>query len=249
MQFQSLESLAVDGVLTDNGCTPSQCQQCSVRHLAFCSVLSLTELKELEQIMQEVNVEAGTTLVLEDEPTDFLYSVTQGCVKLYKSLADGRCQNIGFLLAGDFLGNIHSSGYLYTAEAVDSVRLCRFPRAALEQLFTRYQHLERRLFGIVDNELSLAREQMLLLGRKTAKERVASFLIQLYRRAKRRQLSVEPLSLPMTRADMADYLGLTTESVSRVFTKLRQENLLALPKSHHVLFLAPEQLEALSEGD
>ena len=247
MQAQKVSLLRSESPF-EAGCSASQCQHCSVRHLAFCSALAADELTSLEAIMHDFHFAPGETIVAEDDANDSVYSLTHGCIKLYKSLSDGRCQNIGFLLPGDFLGNIHSSGYLYSADAVTEGRLCRFSRTQLQSVFQQYPHLERRLFGIVDNELSLARDQMLLLGRKSARERVASFLMHMYRRAKRSQLPLQPMSLPMTRMDIADYLGLTTESVSRTFTKLRKEGLLALPKANQVMFLMPETLEDMADG-
>ena len=134
-------------------------------------------------------------------------------------MADGRRQVVGFLVPGDFLGLAFGRTYVYTAEAITAVAACRFQRSRFMELLEELPALEREILGRTSNELAAAQQQMLLLGRKTARERLASFLADL---AERSDADGGPLELPMGRADIADHLGLTIETVSRTFTGLRR---------------------------
>ena len=120
----------------------------------------------------------------EGDAADFVYNVTRGVMKLYKLLPDGRRQITGFLLPGDFLGLAGKDGYSYSAETVDAVELCRFPRRKLNELFEAFPQLERRMLKLATDELIAAQDQMVLLGRRTAAEKVAIFLLRLSEREK-----------------------------------------------------------------
>ncbi|MHA1113170.1 MAG: helix-turn-helix domain-containing protein [Alphaproteobacteria bacterium] len=225
------------------------CAACEIRDLSFCAVLSPTELERLRAITTDLRVEAHRTIVSETEPADHLFNVTAGAVKLYKLLMDGRRQITGFLFPGDFLGVALNDRYVYSAEAITPVSMCRYDRARLEGLLDEMPALEKRLLGITANELVAAQDQMVLLGRKTAQERVASFLLDLSRRASRRGQAPDPIYLPMTRADIADYLGLTVETVSRTFSRLRKLGVIALEGNEMVRLVDRAALEELSEGE
>lgn len=226
----------------------SPCGACSVRHLTFCAPLGEEELNHVTRIVQNVELHPSDPLFDEGEDANFIYSVTAGAVKVYKLLSDGRRQIIGFLFAGDFLGLADDETYAYSAEAIIHSTLCRFPRRKLEALLERYPRMERRLLGMASHELAAAQEQMLLLGRKTAREKIASFLLSLGQRAAQRGQSSNPVSVPMSRNDIGDYLGLTTETVSRTFTQLRQNNLIVLHPAGRVELLDVDALRDIAEG-
>ncbi len=206
----------------------SPCHACAVRHLTFCQPLDDEELKQLSAIVTSVELVPGDPLFDEQEPAAHLFNVTAGTMKVYKLLPDGRRQITGFLFSGDFLGLAKAETYAYSAEAVTHAALCRFPRKKLEDLLARYPKLESRLLGLASHELAAAQEQMLLLGRKTAKEKIVSFLLTLAERAARRGQAGNPIAVPMSRTDIGDYLGLTTETVSRTFTHLKARGLISL---------------------
>ncbi len=227
----------------------SPCGACSVRHLTFCAPLGEEELNHVSRIVQNIELHPGDPLFDEGEDATHLYSVTAGAMKVYKLLPDGRRQIIGFLFAGDFLGLADDEAYAYSAEAITHSALCRFPRRKLEALLERYPRMERRLLGMASHELAAAQEQMLLLGRKTAKEKIASFLLSLGRRAEQRGQTANPVSVPMSRNDIGDFLGLTTETVSRTFTQLRQAKLIALMPAGRVDLLDVEALQDIAEGN
>lgn len=226
----------------------SPCAACGVRDMAFCGVLDDSELPELLAIMQTTGANPHGSIIDEGEPADYLFNVTQGAVKLYKLLPDGRRQITGFLFEGDFLGIAMNERYAYSAEAVDKVNLCRFPRRKLEHLLDRFPKLEKRLLGMASNELVQAQDQILLLGRKTAQEKIVSFLLNLSDRAVKRGASATPISLPMGRADIADYLGLTTETVSRAITNLKRDGYIRLLQGGKVELPDLEALQELAEG-
>jgi CRP/FNR family transcriptional regulator len=179
-------------------------------------------------ITQRLRFKAHEPLFAEGEPAAHVFNVTSGVVKLYKLMPDGRRQITGFLGVGDFLGMAVGETYAYTAEALSDAWVCRFPRARLEALLIEFPQLQRRLFAMASTELRAAQDQMLLLGRKTAKERLCSFLLYMSQRAVRSGEKASPIVLPMTRSDIADYLGLTIETVSRTLTQLKAEGLIDL---------------------
>lgn len=213
------------------------CHSCAVRSLSLCGAMQVNDLQRLELLRKDVNLQPQETLFYEGDGADALFNVTLGAIKIYKLLADGRRQITGFLLPGDFLGLALLNRYSYSAEAITSARLCRFPRTALEKLLDEFPKLEKRLLQSASNELAAAQDQMLLLGRKTAKERIATFLLSLADREARRTGPSDIVDLPMSRNDIGDYLGLTVETVSRTFTRLRKTGLIELRGAHHVALL------------
>lgn len=205
-----------------------------MRALSVCGALKVEDLHRLDRILTHVRVAPGQVVFMEADPADHLFVLTEGCVKIYKLLADGRRQITGFLYPSDFLGLALLDQYAYTAEAVTESALCRFPRRQLEGLLEEFPELEKRLLGVASNELASAQDQMMLLGRKTAEEKVVSFMLMLERRAAQRGASAPGIELPMSRADIADHLGLTTETVSRCFTRLRDKSLISFSNPHVV---------------
>ncbi len=207
-------------------CMAAYCRVCAVRGMTFCAGLREEEIGELSAIATHVGAEARQIIFQEGDPAGHLFNVTGGVIKLYKLMVDGRLQVIGFLMPGDFLGLASMDAYAYSAEAITDVTLCRFPRSALDELFVRFPRLKGRLFDIANHEIAEAQDQMLLLGRKTSREKVATFLLRLSERGRRHGTPASPVAVPMSRADMADYLGLSKETVSRTLTQLKRRGLI-----------------------
>ena len=228
--------------------TPAICAACEIRDFTFCASLDDQELRSVQAIVRPVRLGALQLLFQEGDPADSVYNLVSGVIKLYKLLPDGRRQITGFVYPGDFLGIATGAGHAYNAEAVGDVSLCRFPRRRLFALFERYPKLEHRLFGIATDELTAAQDQMLLLGRKTAAEKLASFLCRLADRTGDGGDADDPILVPMTRGDIADYLGLTVETVSRTFGRLRKAVLVAVPDPHHVVLSDRDGLEDIAEA-
>ncbi len=187
---------------------------------------------------------AGETVFAEGDDADSVYEVVSGMVRLYKLLPDGRRLITGFLSAGHLMGLAPEGVCVYTAEALTEVTLCRYKRTAFERLIDEVPGFAKRLLAATSHELRAAQDQMLLLGRKAASEKLASFLIMLAEQ----QEDEDEIDVPMTRSDIADYLGLTIETVSRTLTKLRQDGLIALPNPTRIEILDREQLEDLAAG-
>ncbi len=224
------------------------CGACTVRHLTLCGALDEEELAQMSAITSSMELSPGDPLFDEGEPANHVFNVTAGAIKVYKLLADGRRQMTGFLFPGDFLGLANEETYAYSAEAVTHTALCRFPRRKLERLLEQYPKMEHRLLGIASHELAVAQEQMLLLGRKTAREKIASFLLMLSRRLVQRGQNGNPVAVPMSRNDIGDDLGLTTETVSRIFTQLKQGGSINLLPGGKVEMADRARLEDIAEG-
>ena len=163
-------------------------------------------------------------------------------------MPDGRRQITGFVGVGHFLGLAVSDTYAFSAEAIDPVRYCRFSRPKLRTLLDDFPAMEKRLLQLASNELVAAQEQMLLLGRKTARERVASFLLAQARLGLVCQMPRARFALPMTRGDIADYVGMTIETISRTLTKLRSDGLIDIPNANDIVILNRPAMERIAEG-
>jgi CRP/FNR family transcriptional regulator, anaerobic regulatory protein len=224
------------------------CETCAARTLSICGAMRQEDLGHLAVIRSGQTVEPGRTFIEEGESATHFFNIIEGAVKVYKLMADGRRQITGFLFAGDLLGLAFNESYTYSAEAITTVRICRFPRRPLERLLDEFPKMEKRLLAMASNELAAAQAQMMLLGRKTAHERVASFLLSLAERQERLGNDGESLHLPMTRTDIAGHRGLTTETASRVFTNLKKRGYIALENGGRVRITDRDELEELASG-
>ncbi len=226
----------------------SPCAACPVRHISVCSALSDQELERLEAVKTHVTLDPGDRLFDEGEEATHIFNVTGGTLKLYKLMPDGRRQVTGFLFPSDFLGLADSETYTCSADAVTGLSLCRFPRKEFASILQTFPNLETRLLGIAQNELKEVQEQIMLLGRKTAMERVASFILLLSSRAKRLGLPDNPVSMQMNQGDIGDYLGLTIETVSRTMSRLKRLNVIGTKAKGRVDILEPETLQEIADG-
>jgi len=204
------------------------------------------ELDGLVRIGITVQAAPGQTIVLEGDPCSHCFRVLTGAVRLYKGTADGRRQLIDFLVAGDCFGLL-GAHYTYGVEAITHSTLLKAPRASLAAAVRERPALADRLIELAAAELGRAHDQMLLLGRKNAQEKVASLLLELARRSGADDAK-PAFRLPISRQEMADHLGLTIETVSRTITRLKDDGLIALPTPHDVELLHPADLTALAEG-
>ncbi len=221
-----------------------KCDTCSVRHRAVCGALTTKELQHLNQIARHKKISAGEIILSDEEPADYVGIITSGAVKLSKTLADGRQQIVGLQFASDFLGRTFNDRNHFFAEAATDVEVCSFLRHEFETMLEKFPELESRLFQDTLDELDAAREWMLLLGRKTAEEKVSSFLLMLARKSTLMgchhsdALAFATFTLPITRADMGDYLGLTIETVSRQITRLKANKVISITGNRE--FLVPD---------
>lgn len=203
------------------------CSACPIRHRAVCASCDAEELSRLEAIKSYRTWKAGETIVLEGDALPFCASVVAGCATLMRTLEDGRAQMVGLLLPSDFLGRPGRGTAPYEVTAATDVTFCMFRRTDFETILRDTPHVAERLLEMSLDELDAARDWMLLLGRKSARERVASLLAMILRRAATGPVP-RHATLPLTREAMASYLGLTIETVSRQMTALRKEGLIVL---------------------
>jgi CRP/FNR family transcriptional regulator, anaerobic regulatory protein len=215
------------------------CSNCPIQHRAICAQCEPDELRLLEEIKYYRSFEAGQTVTCAGDRTDFVASVVTGVATLTKTMEDGRTQMVGLMLPSDFVGRPGRDVTPYNVTAVTDVLMCCFRKKQFEAMMIRTPHISQRLLAMTLDELDAAREWMLLLGRKTAREKIASLLAIIARRdtdlAELRQANIRSFDLPLTRAAMADYIGLTLETVSRQMTALRQDGVIVLQGLRHVI--------------
>jgi len=175
----------------------------------------------------------------EDEPADFVYKVVSGAVRTTRILSDGRRQIADFHFVGDVFGLEAGETHSLCAEAITDCRIALVKRIAVDRATDRDSLAARELWGVTARDLRRLQDHMLLLGRKGAMERIAAFLLDMSARTGER-LAVD---LPMSRSDIADYLGLTIETVSRSLTQLERDGVVALPSFRRVELLNRAALE------
>jgi CRP-like cAMP-binding protein len=198
----------------------------------------------LERAGTRVKVRRDEAIFWEGDASDHCYKIVAGAVRISKVLPDGRRQIADFFVAGDIMGFEPGESYDFTAEAIVDSLLLKCPRRRLDAFIADDPSAQRALLSVALDRLSAAQRQMVLLGRKSATEKVASFLSALAARSP----AATELDIAMSRTDIADHLGLTIETVSRAFTKLRQQGLIALPHPQHVEILDGEALQEIADG-
>src|SRR6476620_11554259 len=193
--------------------------------------------------LSEFNYKKGTEIFGEKEPAEYDYQVKVGAVRSYKLLSDGRRQIGAFHLAGDIFGLENGSEHRFTAEAIVDTTVRLIKRRSLELVAESDAIVARNLLSMTTNNLQHAEDHMLLLGRKTSLERVAAFLIEMDRRL----AAAGVLALPMCRRDIADYLGLTLETVSRALSRLHELGILGFigNNQRQIVLLDRQQLASL----
>ena len=229
------------------------CSDCAVRDSALCAALDDDELARLNRIGRRQRLAKGETLQFAGDDSLVFANVVDGVLKLATSTADGREQIVGLLYPADFLGRLFAVRVDYDCTALTDADLCVFPRKGFEAALTDFQKLERSLLERTMAELDRTREWMLLLGRKSAEEKVASFLLNIIDRltpegCARKTAGAQTYVLPLTRGQIADVLGLTIETVSRQMTRLKSAGIIALPSTREITILKPEQLLRMAEA-
>ncbi len=231
----------------------SQCEACPIRHRAVCASCDADELAMLEAMKYYRTYEAGQPIVWRGDRLEFVASVVSGTATIEQLAEDGRRQTLGLLLPSDFLGRPGRENALYDVSAVTEVTLCCFRRQQFEKLVKDTPHIAQRLLEMALDELDAARDWMFLLGRKTAREKIATFILLVERRTRAPGLelgSAPPqLELPLTRDAMASYLGLTLETVSRQISGLKKDGLISLTGNRHVTVNDLEALKAAAGED
>ncbi|WP_298161061.1 cyclic nucleotide-binding domain-containing protein [Brevundimonas sp.] len=227
----------------------SDCNSCGARALSVCGAADDPDIQRLGDLAEVLNLKSGAVLIREGEPAPHVFNIAAGSLRVYKLLPDGRRQITGFLFAGDFLGLAIGETYVFSAEAMEASTVCRFRKGPFRALVESSQPLEHMLLHRTSHELAAAQNQMLLLGRKTAIERMASFLLDLPGHDPARPSAPGHVRLPMKRGEIADYLGLTIETVSRVLTRMKVKGLISIPSPNELIVERPERLRQHASGE
>lgn len=226
---------------------PETCARCGIRQSSLCSALSVDELSDLNAIARHKKLAPGQPHVMEGDTSRDFANVTTGVAKLVSGAEDGRNQIVGLLFPSDLiyghLGAREPSAAPHSIEAVSELELCIFPRVPFEELLHDYPSLEFKLLNLALDELQIARDWMVLLGRKTAEERVASFFIYVTKKMQKLNCHSQPeFDLPLGRADIADFIGLTLETVSRQISRLRKDGVIVFEGNKKIVHVNQEEL-------
>ena len=207
----------------------SFCPGCPVRSIGVCGTdCGGAEVDLIGSLSRRIAYQHKAALMEEGGPAQHAFNVTSGTVILSRTLPDGRRQVMGFAVAGDFLGLTMRNSNSMTAMALGHVEVCRMQRSHLRDLAQQYPVFLAQLHDMMANELDSAHDHMMLLGRRTVEEKVACFLLTLRARIYRNQSLSPRVDLPMTRQDIADYLGVTIETISRTLSKMARNRLLVI---------------------
>lgn len=209
------------------------CDTCPVRDISICSVLPRQKRAEFASGSHGRRIAKGTVIADEGATMTQVSSVVDGVVKLIKSTSDGRQQIVGLAFPADLVGRPFAENSEFRVETATDVALCSFSRSGFERVLAENPDVEKFMLKAKLDEIDKARAWMLVLGRKSAEERVATLLLMLAEREAKsirhegRAPTDVTFELPLTRAEMGDYLGLTLETVSRQFSKLRDAGLIS----------------------
>ena len=228
----------------------SACETCVVRNRAICSSLDDEELKALNNIGRRRTLEPGESLMWEGEDSVLVANVIDGVLKLSTGTEDGREQIVGVVYPSDFIGRPFGSTSGHGVTALTESMVCVFSRRDFDAFAREHPALEHKLLQRTLAELDRTRRWMLLLGRKSAGEKLASFLLEMSERlvqpdcVSAPDMPLKRFALPFSRQQVADVLGLTIETVSRQFTRLKAEGIIDLPSRREVTIVNRQALEA-----
>lgn len=214
------------------------CSTCAVRERAICQSLCEGDLQALSQMGRRHTVASGETLMWQGDEDMVVGNVIEGVLKLATSTSDGREQTLGIVYPSDFIGRPFGRTSGHSVVALSDAKVCTFPRSAFDRFAEDHPDLEHKLLQRTLTELDRSRQWMVLLGRKSAGERLAAFLLDMADRlgAEDAQGNIR-FELPFGRQDIADLLGLTIETVSRQITKLREDGAIATPDRRGIVVL------------
>ncbi len=219
--------------------THVQCGDCPIRHRAVCARCEGDELSKLEEIKYYRSFEAGQPIIWSGDKMDFVGSVVSGIATLTQTMEDGRRQMVGLLLPSDFVGRPGRDRAAYDVVATTDLVMCCFRKKPFEDVMLSTPNVGQRLLEMTLDELDAAREWMLVLGRKTAREKIASLIAIIARRDAalklRDQTGMVSVDLPLTREAMSEYLGLTLETVSRQMSALKRDGVIEFEGKRHIL--------------
>ena len=229
------------------------CADCAVRDQALCSSLSDVELGALNTLGRRRKIARGQTLIWAGDESIICANLLSGVLKLVAATPDGREQIVGLLYPADFVGQPYAGQADFTITALTESELCIFPRDAFERVLADHARMERLLLQRTLAALGIARTRIVSLARKSAQEKIASFLLDMALRATATGCRATPggpmtFDLPLTRGQIANVLGLTIETVSRQMTRLKTAGVIALPGGRTITISDPDALQGCAEA-
>jgi CRP/FNR family transcriptional regulator len=229
----------------------ASCDTCLVRNRAICAVLDGDELQSLNKIGRTRSIAAGQALIWEGDDSLLVANVMEGVLKLSTGTGDGREQIVGIVYPADFIGRPFGARSQHTVTALTDARVCTFTRGDFDGFARQHPELEHKLLQRTLTELDRARHWMLLLGRKSATEKMATFLLEMSERlvdasCRATDGPLDHFTLPFGRQQVADILGLTIETVSRQLTRLKADRFIDLPSRRDIVILDRQGLADLA---
>lgn len=229
----------------------SACETCLVRNRAICAVLDADEIVTLNRIGRTRTISTGQALIWEGDDSLLVANVVEGVLKLSTGTGDGREQIVGIVYPADFIGRPFGARSQHTVTALTEARVCTFTRGDFDAFARDHPELEHKLLQRTLTELDRARHWMLLLGRKSATEKIATFLLEMSERLVDAGCGEDDgpaaaFTLPFGRQQIADILGLTIETVSRQLTRLRADGLIDLPSRRDIVIRNRDALTELA---
>ena len=237
----------LEAELTKQFTDKNRCSECKIRSYSFCRCLQEDKLKEFSNISTEKKFDDKQNIFLQQDEAKNIYNITEGNIKIYQLVDDGRIQIIGFLYPGDFFGSYKNGKYNYCAESIGESKVCIFEQKKLDKYIEKNMLLAKELLNQTSHELTLAQDRMAVLGKLDANERLAKFIMNISEQRKRIGWQNNPISLPMTRQDIADYLGLTIETVSREISKLKTSTIIKILSTKQIYINSFEELSKISK--
>ncbi len=207
------------------------------------------DYRSLDEVGTTVTFARNETIFNEGDSAKYAYKLVSGAVRLCKLLADGRRQITDFYLDGEMFGFLDLDSYDFSAEAITNVVLIRYARSHVRRLEEEDGAFRREMTSMLHQRLSRTHTLLVMLGRQTVKERISSFLIQMAERLEGDAEDGASIDLPMGRQDIADYLGLTIETVCRALSEFKRAGVIAVPTTHQIVVNDIEVLRAIIDGD
>ena len=231
--------------------TPINCAKCASLNCAVCADLGFEAKLELSRIARVRTYRPGETILAESEEIGFVGNVVTGVLRLQKTLNDGRQQIVGLMLPSDMFGRVFAQTSHVAIEAATDATVCCYNRSSFERLFTRFPELEHRMLTAVSRELDTAQDWMLLLATQSVPERLATFLLILRKRSLAQSIAVSPtrVEIPISRRDLAAYLGTTVESISRAVQQMARGGIIHIDGPQRFEIVDLQRLIALSNHD
>lgn len=217
----------------------------------LCPLLETCAMSEINRVARIIQIDRGHQLVAQGDPQSSIFVIQAGAIKLYRMSPDGQSQVLDFLRAGDLFGNVNGRNTSFSsAIALEATVCCQIDRASYKKLISTQPKFATTLLSAAAHEIEILYHHTMLLARKRVDERIAAFLLIEREKASRRGNPIdEPLTLPMSRQDIADFVGSTNETVCRILTRMKKRGLIEMETPNRVLIIDADVLHEMTGLD